>query len=82
MPGSKQNAALSPESLNGLMVHQPNENHICDICNKIFVSRSKMIRHMTNVHPLNIHKVQPLSQFRYAYYFYTQFFCTRIFTLL
>jgi len=53
----KQNAALSPESLNGLMVHQPNENHICDICNKIFVSRSKMIRHMTNVHPLNIHKV-------------------------
>lgn len=35
----------------------PDQNKTCDICHKTFGKRSHMIRHMTNVHPLNIHGV-------------------------
>jgi len=33
------------------------KSYKCDICNKVFGKRTNMIRHMTNNHPLNIHKV-------------------------
>ena len=34
-----------------------NPTNKCDICYKVFGKRSSMIRHITNNHPLNIHKV-------------------------
>ena len=37
----------------------------CDICNKLFGKRSRMINHITNVHPADMHKVD-LAKFVFS----------------